>query len=185
MVYWVVALSVLLILGGIVSVLPSRKERALGQLRLLARQHNLKVSIEFIKDVNAPKSEHVSAGGVRLNPKRRCASWSLHLAPKPDYGYPTWTLYESSRDDGPIPESYLVQEDNPNLNLNQEYWNEVEKLRDLSPPRLIALSCTPTSVKWLGAEVLERDQDEFISTMLAILKGLAHLNRSFATPKKE
>lgn len=184
MVYWLIAFACLFIVGGIFSILPSPKERAIGKLRLQARQKNLTICIEYIPDVNAPKSERVSAGGIRVDPKKRCASWAMNFVKETEEVYPEWILYKSACKDGPIANTHLVLAESHSLDLDSEYWKQIAEIWKLSPPTLVALACTANSVKWLGHERLETTAVEYIDQMLLFLKRLIELNRLVAASSK-
>lgn len=184
MVYWLIALACLFIVGGMFSILPSPKERAIGKLRLQARQKNLTISIEYIHDVNAPKSERVSAGGVRVEPKKRCASWAMKIVQETDEHFPEWLLYKSVRENGPIANTHLVLAESNSLVLDSEYWKQIEDILKLSPPVMVALACTSNSVKWLGHERLETTAEDFIEQMLFLLNRMIELNRLVAAPSE-
>lgn len=185
MVYWLIALACLFIVGGMFSILPSPKERAVGKLRLQARQKNLAISIEYIHDVNAPASERVSAGGIRVEPKKRCASWAMEFVNETDEDYPEWTLYKSIRENGPIANAHLVLAESSSLTLEREYWKQIEEILRLSPPTWVALVCNSNSVKWLGHERLETGAEEYIDQMLLFLNRLIELNRLVVASSKQ
>ncbi len=73
---WIV-LALILAIGPIAYLMPSRRDRRLAKLRMQARLEGGLVELENLPKLNAEAHERVSAGGVPRDPKQPCARYLL------------------------------------------------------------------------------------------------------------
>lgn len=174
-----ISIVFLIVFGGVASILPSRKARQLGHLRVAARKFGLSTSLVHIDDVNASLADRVTASGIKLDPKKRCVAWSK---PYPDEcpGVPEWMTYAMDVDDS-LPTSWQLHTSTEESgSLPDTYWNEVDRIKSIVPDRCIAIECTRTEVRWLGYEIVSSSNNTFIQEMQQGLDELIHLNVSIS-----
>ncbi len=175
--FWIfLTTAMLLVFGGLLVVLPSKRERQIGQMRIEARKRGIYIGSETLPNVNAPLVERVTSGGKIRTPTIQCVVWGKHYT-EDATTFPTWRLLKSDKGKAPI-EGF---EANPSLNDNQRslsdsYWSSVQEVLDSIPEKLVAIQCTPQSVSWIGVERLETTSDEFVSQMSTSLDRLMALN---------
>ncbi len=73
---WIV-LALILAIGPIAYLVPSRRDRRLAKLRMQARLEGGLVELENLPKLNAQAHERVSAGGIARDPKQPCARYLL------------------------------------------------------------------------------------------------------------
>ena len=178
-VFILVSIVFLIVFGGIVSILPSRRARQIGNLRIAARKYNMETSIVQIADVNAALADRVSAGGIRQDPKKRCVAWSKRY-PDEFTALPEWMSYVLVEDESRETTWQIDVTKEPTGHLSDTYWAEVDRIKELLPSRCIALECTNTEVRWLGYEVINSTMDQFIHQMVHSLDALIRLNVSIS-----
>ena len=166
-----------MVFGGVASVLPSRRVRQLGHLRVAARKFGVATSLVHIADVNASMTDRVTAGGKKLDPKKRCVAWSKPY-PEDFSDVPEWITYVVHRNDSSSVNWQLHETTEKCRNLAKTYWLEVDRIKTLFPDRCIAIECTRSEVRWLGYESVSSTIDEFIQAMLQGLDALIRLNTS-------
>lgn len=179
MVFILISIVFLIVFGGVVRVLPSRRMRQIGNLRVAARKFNLEISLVQITDVNAALADRVTAGGVRQDPKKRCVAWSKRY-PDEYSALPEWISYALDEDESRETDWQLDVTKVPNGHLTDTYWAEVERIKKLFPSRCIALECSNTEVRWLGYEVIDSTIDDFIHQIVQSLDALIQLNVSIS-----
>lgn len=178
-VYILISIAFLVVFGGIASVLPSRRARQLGHLRVTARKYGLTTSLVHIADVNASLTDRVTASGKKLEPKKRCVAWAKTY-PDDIPGVPEWITYALVQLESSETNWQLHETNEECRNLGETYWSEVDRIKNLFPERCIAIECTRTEVRWLGYENVSSTIDEFIQSMLQGLDSLINLNTSIS-----
>lgn len=179
--FWIIATTAfLMVFGGILFVLPSKKERQIGKMRIDARKTGLHTQSVVVKDVNAPMTEKVTAGGQIRNPKVQCIAWEKRYLDQYT-GIPKWILYEASKGDEPF-KGYTVEPPIAEFRLNQEseYWRRVGRAIDQLPRKIVAVKSSQDGVAWIGHERLDSTPDEFIGQILTGLNELAEANVEFS-----
>ena len=179
--FWILATTAFLVVfGGILFVLPSKRERQIGRMRIDARKYGLQTQGVVVTDVNAPAAERVTAGGKLRTPKLQCIAWEKGYMD--EYAeIPTWTLYRSSKEIGPI-EGFVVEPQLKEIGLQHqnEYWSRVGQAIEQLPNKLVAVKSGRKGVAWIGQERLDSTPNEFVEMMLAGLKDLYEANVDFA-----
>ena len=175
--YILISIVFVVVFGGVASILPSRRERQIGNLRVTARKNDLEVSIVQIVDVNASMSDRVSASGIMTDPKKRCVAWAKRY-PDEYEALPEWIFYTTEGHETLSVASQQNKADELASNLSESYWNEVNRINALLPAHCIALECTRTEVRWLGYESITSTSDEFVQRMVQALDALVQLNVS-------
>ncbi|MYD44990.1 MAG: hypothetical protein F4W92_01365 [Gammaproteobacteria bacterium] len=177
--YILISIVFLVVFGGVASVLPSRRTRQLGHLRVTARKFGLTTSLVHIADVNASLTDRVTASGKKLDPKRSCVAWSK---PYPDDfpEVPEWITYALDQRESSGVNWQLHETTEDCKGLAETYWLEVDRIKTLFPKRCVAIECTRSEVRWLGYERVVSTNDEFIQAMLQGLDSLIRLNTSIS-----
>lgn len=179
--FWIFATTAFLVVfGGILFVLPSKKERQIGRMRIDARKSGLQTQGIVVADVNAPAAERVTAGGKIRTPRIQCVAWEKKYMDEYTE-IPTWILYKSSRENGPI-EGFVVEPQLKEMGLEhqQEYWSRVGRAIKRLPNKLVAVKSGRNGVTWIGQERLNSTPSEFVSEMLAGLEDLSTANIELA-----
>lgn len=179
--FWIlVTTAFLVVFGGILMVLPSKSERNIGRMRIDARKYGLQTQGIVVSDVNAPAVERVTAGGRTRNPKVQCIAWQKRY--EDEYSnIPTWTLYKSTKEEGPV-EGYIIEPQMNEVGLEQqvEYWKRVGKAIEQLPDKVVGVKSDSHGVSWIGQERLVSTPQEFIRQMLDGLEDLSEVNRELA-----
>ncbi len=177
--YILISIVFLVVFGGIASVLPTRRARQLGHLRVAARKHGLTTSLVHITDVNASLADRVTASGKQLEPKKRCVAWSKQYSDDfPDV--PEWIAYTLDRKKTDGMNWEVHQTSGERRALSESYWLEFDRIKTLFPDRCIAIECKRSEVRWLGYENVSSTNDEFIQAMVQGLDTLMCLNTSIS-----
>jgi hypothetical protein len=89
---WIIIVVVLLAaFGPVLWLVPSKKDRRLARMRQRARANGLRVDITTLPDTYAPALAHVTAGGVKKEPKVECAVyWAV--SPRQLGHAPSWRI---------------------------------------------------------------------------------------------
>lgn len=168
--------AMLLVFGGMLAVLPSKRERQVGHMRIEARKQGLSIGSESVPNVNAPIHERVTSGGQVKTPMIQCVVWGKHYSEELAE-IPTWRLLKSTKDKSPIagyvadpPLSDVINQ------MDSSYWSELQKVLESLPGRLVAIQCTSQTVSWIGIERIDTTTDRFIAQMSTGLDQLMELN---------
>ena len=180
--YILISMVFLGVFGGVVSILPSRRARAIGNLRITARKYGIETSVVQIADMNASLSDRVTAGGIRREPKIRCIAWSKRYSDEFS-SVPEWITYALKQKDPSGSNWQLHTMPEKTNKLTDDYWQEVSRIKTCFPERCIALECTRSEVRWLGYESISTTSDEFLQAMLKGLDELTQLNISISNEK--
>lgn len=168
--------AMLIIFGGMLAVLPSKRERLIGQMRIEARKQGLHIGSESVRNVNAPMHERVTSGGRVKTPMIQCVVWGKHYTEE-FAEIPTWRLLKSAKNKSPIAgyvaDPPLSDEQNQ---MDSSYWSEIQKVLENLPGRLVAIQCTQQTVSWIGNETIDTTADRFIAQMSIGLDQLMELN---------
>ena len=156
LIWVVVALVVALAVGPIMTLLPSKRDKRLAELRAAARRAGLVVEMTAVPKLDAEAVERVSAGGTARAAKVDCASYRLPLPKGLPYA-PCWQLLKSERENRYLPGWTALQ---PPTNLPvpaQDYWQRISAILDALPGDCIGVQADARMVAWLGRERTEGD----------------------------
>ena len=179
MAWAIVCLVVIGVVGPLLWLLPSKRERRVAALRAAARANGLVVELASVPDLHAKPHERVSAGGVRRETKILCAAYRLPM-PKPSHPAPRWLLLKGGGRErelavagsAPIAGWRLWK---PALNAPKSpaYWQRVGAIVDDLPGDCVAVETDPAHTAWYGRE---RPGDLAADAVVAaIRRGLAAL----------
>lgn len=180
--YILITVVFLIVFGGIASILPSRKVRQLGHLRVAARKYGLATAVVQVDDVNASLADRVTASGIKLDPKKRCVAWSKSY-PDEFPHVPEWITYALDQADSSKNRWQLHTNGEESGELAATYWETVDRIKPLFPDRCLAIECTRTEVRWMGYELVTSSIEEFIQAMVQGLDALIELNISTSQEK--
>jgi len=76
----IIAVVIVMIIGPILYLLPTPKDKRLAGLREQARNLGLNVKLESIEQLDPGPQERVSAGGVYKDPRYSCAAYQLPMS---------------------------------------------------------------------------------------------------------
>ena len=97
MVAWIVILLALgLVIGPVLYLMPTRKDRRLAVIRLEARRCGLVVELRSVRNLDAPAEERVSPGGEPRAPVHASVSYAMPLRARLEHLGP-WRLLRSER----------------------------------------------------------------------------------------
>ena len=176
---WVVIIGVLLVaIGPMLYVIPSKRDKQLVALRTRVRTSGLTVDVSHIPNLNATGRDKVSAGGKKREARIKCTTYTLVL-PKQIPEAPVWHLARSQTDNlliagwGRIGVVHHVPTSSDN-----KYWNTIRTIIEAFPGACIAVRTTPYEVSWQGLERLgEQSMDQVVADIKAGLDKIAELHR--------
>ncbi|MCP5179788.1 MAG: hypothetical protein H6993_07660 [Pseudomonadales bacterium] len=79
MVWLMLIAAAVLVIGPVLYILPSQRDRQRADMRATARQQGLVVELAHVYDVDSPLHERVSASGVARRPELACVRYGLPL----------------------------------------------------------------------------------------------------------
>ena len=92
MAWIVILLALALVIGPVLYLLPTRKDRRLAAIRLEARRQGLVVELKSVRNLDARAEERVTAGGERRTPVHASVAYALPLRARLDRIEPWWLL---------------------------------------------------------------------------------------------
>lgn len=79
---WLIGIFVVaMVLGPILYLKPSAKDKRLAALRLLARQNSLGIKLDRLPRLDPELVERVTAGGEKRQPQQACVAYQRNLGP--------------------------------------------------------------------------------------------------------
>lgn len=82
MIYFFIGLAILLIIGPIFALLPSKRQKAQLALRNVARKRGLAVELTQIDDPDPQPGDYISATGKRLPQVKKCIAYRVQRKPQ-------------------------------------------------------------------------------------------------------
>ncbi len=150
--FWiVVGVIVIAAIGPLFWLLPSKRDRLLGELRTEARHLGLVVEVTRLPKIDASAEERVSSGGVAREATIECAAYRLAL-PKRLPHAPRWLLFKSGRENQHLPGWTSLAPPTGLPATQQAYWQEVGALVDSLPGGCIAVEAAVRHMTWYGRE---------------------------------
>ena len=174
---WLVIVAILLVaVGPVLYVIPSKRDKQLIALRTLARKSGLTIQISHLPDLNAKGRDKVSSGGKKRQATIKCATYTLGLAkPLPDA--PVWHLARSEKDNVLIPGWGRIGSVHGISISDRVYWAKVRTIIAALPGACIAVRATPYGMSWQGLERLdEQPIDQVIADIKTGLEKLIELH---------
>ena len=148
-------------IGPVFWLLPSKRDRAQGELRAAARQAGLVVELATLPKIDARPEERVSAGGKARDAKEHCAAYRLALPRRLEHA-PAWLLVKSDRENRylegwttPSPPRRLPATHDP-------YWRAIGAIIDHLPGGCRAVESGVRHVTWYGRERLQDSNPETV-----------------------
>jgi|TARA_B100000678_G_scaffold64547_3_gene52681 hypothetical protein len=174
---WVIIIGVLLVaIGPVLYVIPSKRDKQLAALRARARVSGLAVDISYIPNLNATGSDKVSAGGKKRDARIKCTTYTLVL-PKQMQEAPGWHLARSETDNVLIAGWGRIGAVHHISISDSGYWNTVRTIVEALPGACIAVRATPYEVSWQGLERLDGQSiDQVVVEIKAGLEKIAKLH---------
>ncbi|MDE0660557.1 MAG: hypothetical protein OXI79_13015 [Gammaproteobacteria bacterium] len=147
--------------GPIFWLMPSKRDRAQGELRSAARQAGLVVEIAALPKVDARADERVSAGGKPRDATIDCVSYRLAL-PRPLPNAPTWLLLRSDRENRYLT-GWTTLSPPGRLPATQEaYWRDIAAVLNGLPGGCTAVEAETRRISWYGREHLNGSRPEAV-----------------------
>ena len=172
MVWIVVGIVVIAAIGPLFWLLPSKRDRLLGELRTLARNAGLVVEVTRVPKIDASAEERVSSGGAAREATIECAAYRLAL-PKRLPHAPRWLLFKSGRENRYLPGWTTFASPTGLPATRKAYWQEVGALVDSLPGGCIAVEAAVRHITWYGRERV--DGAAAAEVVVAIRDGLTAL----------
>ena len=175
---WVVIIGILLVaIGPVLYVIPSKRDKQLVALRTRARTSGLTVDVSHIPNLDATGSDKVSAGGKKREARIKCTTYTLVL-PKQIPEAPVWHLARSQTDNFSIAGWGRIGKLHRIPNSDSKYWNTVRTIIEALPGACIGVRTTPYEVSWQGLERFdEQSMDQVVADIKAGLEKIAELHR--------
>ena len=167
---WAIIIGVLLVaIGPVLYVIPSKRDKQLAALRARARVSGLAVD-------NATGNDKVSAGGKKREARIKCTTYTLVL-PIQIPEAPGWHLARSETDNVLIAGWGRIGAVHHISISDSGYWNTVRTIVEALPGACIAVRATPYEVSWQGLERLDGQSiDQVVVEIKAGLEKIAKLH---------
>lgn len=183
---WIIIAIVLIVaVGPIFWLLPSKRDRQLGNLRTAARRAGLAVEVAKLPKLDADAVERVSAGGLPRAATVDCVAYRLPLSkPLPDA--PRWLLLKSGGKGDALArelhylDGWTTLEPPRNLPpLHRDYWPAVGAIVDVLPGGCLGVEADARRMSWFGRERLQEATVEAVAAGIRDgLDALARMHRS-------
>ena len=171
MVWIIIGVLVLAAIGPIFYLMPSKRERQLANVRMIARRLGLGVDLTHIPDVAAPPEARVSAGGVERHPTIECASYKRLHVTRLEHA-PTWQLLRDESSRAPL-SGWRFADRNARIAQPAAYWTRIAPIIDALPGGCLSVHCTAQFTAWAGTETFKGEDPETVIT--AISDGLGEI----------
>lgn len=180
MAWAIVSLALIGVIGPLLWLLPSKRERQVAALRAGARASGLVVELASVPNLHAKPHERVSAGGVRKEAKIACAAYRL-LKPNPSPAAAQWLLLKGGAGcnrplavAGSAPVAgWWLWKPAANAPRSPGYWQRVGAIVNELPGDCVAVETDSAQTAWYGRE---RPGDLAADAVApAIRRGLAAL----------
>ncbi len=157
---WLVIVAILLVaIGPVLYVIPSKRDKQLTALRTRARASGLTIHINHLPNLNAKGRDKVSAGGKKRQAKIKCTAYTLAF-PRPLPDAPVWHLARSEKDNILIAGWGRIGTIHGISISDRDYWNTVGGIVATLPGACIAVRATPDDLSWQGLEHLDGESIE-------------------------
>lgn len=174
-------------------MMPSKRDKALANLRMIARREGLEVDVTRLPKLDAEPHERVSAGGVERAANTECVSYGLRL-PKNDglaaryrvlvCKATQWPVREHS--DWQLDDTFAAADaDHPSA--GETYWTILAELEPLLPADRLALAISDDFALFywrerLGEEALE--PAELVANIRQALNKLVEYHQNSFPPAR-
>lgn len=177
MVWIVLGIVLVAAIGPVFRLLPSRRDRAQGELRAAARRAGLTVELATVPKVDAASEERVSAGGKPREAKIDCAAYRLPL-PHRMATAPSWFLVRSDRENRYL-EGWTTLSPPRRLPARQAaYWRDIGVIVAALPGGCRAVEADARFLSWYGRERLgDRSPESVAEGIRDGLKAIGELHR--------
>jgi len=183
-VWIIIAVVVVLALGPLFWLLPSQRDRHLGELRTRARREGLVVEVTSLPKVDAAPEERVSSGGKAREPKVSCAAYRLAL-PRRLTQAPRWLLLKSERENRYI-QGWTTLAPPIDVPPAQDYWREIGSIVRALPGGCVGVEADDRRVTWYGRERLEgTDADTLVTGIRTGLEAIGKLHSRLDSDPEE
>ena len=174
---WIVIIGILLVaIGPVLYVMPSKRDKQLSALRSQVRTAGLTVDVSQIPDLNANPVDKVSAGGKRREPKIKCATYTL-IPSRPFQHSPCWHLGRSATDNGLITGWGRIGTVRGISISDDGYWAAIGAIINALPGGCVAVKTTLNEICWQGLEhVNDRSIDGLALEIKTGLEKIAELH---------
>lgn len=147
-------------------MMPSKRDKALASLRMIARREGLEVDVTHLPKIDAEPHERVSAGGVERQANLECVSYGLRL-PKSDAKPVSYRLLYSPATTWPVLPGQAWEMDDRFRSASKEvpaagagYWSILSALEPLLPVDRLGLAVTDQFVLFYWRERLSQETQE-------------------------
>ena len=151
MAWIVVALVLALAIGPLLWLLPSKRDKRIGELRAAARRAGLVVETTAVPKIDVAAEEQVSSGGAPRAARLDCAAYRL-LLPKPLLGAPSWRLLKAESENRYLAGWTTLRPPRNVPTPSEDYWRRIGDLVDGLPGGCVGVDAGEGAVAWLGVE---------------------------------
>ena len=198
---WLVILIILAAaFAPVAYMMPSKRDRALSELRMIARREGLEVEVTQLPKLDAPAHERVSASGKPRDARIDCVSYGLRL-PKRQLVPVRYRVLRDSDTEFPLlersPQSKweLDRRFEPATQPVPEpdYWAVLEEVEALLPEDVLGLAVTEDFAQCYWLERLKpsasataderRDPAALVADIGNLLKKIAQFHTDYFAPQ--
>ena len=182
--FWlIIFLIVAALVGPIVYLMPTKREKKQASARLQAKKLGLGVTVETIPDLNVAREDMVSPSGIIRSPTLECTVYRLRFGQRNDPGS-HWSLFSSNKEPLGFSQSPLegwfweglLENRKP---IKEEYWNQLKKAMHKMPKPCLALEVSPEFIAWKGKETFGKESaEDFIENVRIFLVDVAEIEQN-------
>lgn len=181
MVWIVIALVLIVAIGPVLMLKPSRASRRQAALRTAARRAGLVVEVADVPKIDADPAERVSAGGVPREARIDCVVYRLPF-PARLANAPRWMLLKSAQENRFLDGWATLTPPEGIPFEGTTYWRQIKTIVDAMPGGCVAVEAGARMVAWYGRERIgEYEPDELVEAIRAGLVDLADMHARFET----
>lgn len=194
---WLVILIILAAaFAPVAYMMPSKRDRALSDLRMTARREGLEVEVTSVPKLDAPAHERVSASGKPREATIDCVSYGFRL-PRRQLQPVRYRLLRTTDTEFPLlptpPQSHweIDRQFEPATQPvpGADYWEVLGRLEALLPGDVLGLGVTEDFALCYWRERLtpealgERDPEALVADIRVLLNKLAQFHTDYFTPE--
>lgn len=143
-------------------MMPSKRDRALSDLRMIARREGLEVDVTHLPKLNAEPHERVSASGKARDARLDCVSYGWRL-PRRQMAPVRFRLLRDENSEFPLHSGSPWELDRAFAPATKpapstDYWRVLDEIEALLPADTLGLAVTDDFVLFYWKERLSREQ---------------------------
>ena len=190
---WLIIIAILAAaFAPVAYMMPSKRDKDLSKLRMIARQEGLEVDVTRLPKLAAEPHERVSAGGVAREATTECVSYGIRL-PKSDGPAAWYRLLHAQDTQWPVQSGSTWQLDDgftaasaDQPQVGDDYWDILDALEPLLPQDRLGLAINDDFALFYWRERLTgegAEAAEVVANIRKVLNKIAkHHQEAFPSP---